>query len=111
MALAIIRRLLLELGHPLQPERPETLIGPVELWMHEPRPQLDGQSPLQALAGPAGEQRVRECLVELIALTSLPSQPSDSPVARSVSGAVNPEDVRDDVLRGQLRSEAASNDG
>jgi len=43
MALAIIRRLLLELGHPLQPERPETLIGPVELWVHEPRPSLTGR--------------------------------------------------------------------
>jgi hypothetical protein len=78
MALATIRRLLLELGHPLQPERPGTLIGPLELWMHEPRPQLDGQSPLHALAGPAGEQRVRDCLVELIALNAPPSQPSDS---------------------------------
>jgi hypothetical protein len=79
MAIATIRRLLLELGHPLQPERPGTLIGPVELWMHEPRPQLDGQSPLHALAGSAGEHRVRECLIEMIALTSPPSEPSDSP--------------------------------
>ena len=75
LAVATIRRLLLQLGHELQPERPGTLVGPVELWVHEPRPQLDGQSPLQALAGPDGERRVRDCLVELIALAADPGQP------------------------------------
>jgi hypothetical protein len=63
--LATIRRILLELGLALQPEAPGTLVGPLELWMHEPRPQLDGQSPLQALAGANGEARVRDCLVHL----------------------------------------------
>jgi hypothetical protein len=70
LAIATVRRLLLELGHELQPERPGTLVGPVELWVYEPRPQLDGQSPLQALAGPDGERRVRDCLVELIAMSA-----------------------------------------
>jgi hypothetical protein len=74
LAIATIRRLLLELGHELQPERPGTLVGPVELWVHEPRPQLEGQSPLQALAGPDGERRVRDCLVELVALAADPAQ-------------------------------------
>jgi hypothetical protein len=74
LAVATIRRLLLELGHALQPERPGMLVGPVQLWVHEPRPQLDGQSPLQALAGPDGEHRVRNCLVELIALAADPSK-------------------------------------
>lgn len=55
LALATIRRILLELGHALQPEAPGTLVGPLKLWMHEPRPQLDGQSPLQAIAGVDGE--------------------------------------------------------
>ena len=65
LALATIRRILLELGLALQPEAAGTLVGPLELWMHEPRPQLDGQSPLQALAGADGEARVRGCLVDL----------------------------------------------
>ena len=47
LALATIRRILLELGHALQPEAPGTLVGPLELWMHQPRPELDGLSPLQ----------------------------------------------------------------
>jgi hypothetical protein len=81
MALATIRRLLMELGHPLQPERSGTLVGPVELWMHEPRPQLDGQSPMQALAGPDGEHRVRDCLAELIALAVPPMDAPDAPDA------------------------------
>jgi hypothetical protein len=68
MALATVRRLLLELGHELQPEAPGTLVGPLEQWMHQPRPQLSGQSPMQTLAGPDGEARVRECLRELIAM-------------------------------------------
>lgn len=59
LALATIRRILLELGHVLQLEAPGTVVGPLELWMREPRLQLDGQSPLQALAGADGEERVR----------------------------------------------------
>ena len=47
LALATIRRTLLELGHALQPEAPGTLVGPLELWTHQPRPELDGLSPLQ----------------------------------------------------------------
>ena len=66
LALAVIRRILLELGHPLQPEAPGTLVGPLEIWMHQPRPELDGQSPLRALAMTDGEIRVRRFLLELI---------------------------------------------
>jgi Protein of unknown function (DUF2384) len=72
LALAIIRRILLELGHTLQPEAPGTLVGPLELWMHESRAALNGQSPLRALTEPAGEQRVRQCLVELLNTEKLP---------------------------------------
>jgi len=65
LALATIRRILLELGHALQPEAPGTLVGPLELWMHQPRAELDGQSPMQALATDDGKARVRECLLEI----------------------------------------------
>ena len=73
LALATIRRILLELGLSLQPEAPGTLVGPLELWMRVPRPQLGGQSPLQALAGADGEARVRHCLLDI---TSRPARPS-----------------------------------
>ena len=66
LALAIIRRVLLELGCEVQPEEPGQLIGPLELWMHEPRPQLEGLTPLQAMQTPGGADRVRLCLVDLI---------------------------------------------
>ena len=59
LALATIRRILLELEHALQPEATGTLVGPLELWMHQPRAELGGQSPLQALATANGEARVR----------------------------------------------------
>ena len=66
LALAAIRRILLELGHPLQPEAQGTLVGPLEIWMHRPHPELDGQSPLRALTATDGEARVRHCLLALI---------------------------------------------
>ena len=72
LALATIRRILLELGYVVQPDPHGTLVGPLELWMHEPRPQLNGQSPLQALAGADGEARVRGCLLDL---TTRPVRP------------------------------------
>ena len=76
LALATIRRILLELGHALQPEAPGTLVGPLELWMHHPRPELDGQSPLQALATADGAARVRECLLQVIRAPINPSASS-----------------------------------
>jgi len=70
LALATIRRILLELGHALQPEAPGTLVGPLELWMRVPRAQLDGLSPMQVLAGTGGEERVRACIAELVRAVS-----------------------------------------
>lgn len=68
LALAVIRRILLELGHPLQPEIQGTLVGPLEIWMHQSLPELDGQSPLRALTATDGEARVRRCLLALISV-------------------------------------------
>jgi len=75
LALATIRRILLELGHTLAPEAPGTLVGPLELWMHQPRTEFDGQSPLQVLASADGEARIRACL---LALTTNPARPPDA---------------------------------
>lgn len=63
LALATIRRILLEIGH----ESPPALIAqPLELWMRVPQSELDGQSALMALGSIGGEQRVRACLRQLL---------------------------------------------
>ncbi|MBI5270746.1 MAG: DUF2384 domain-containing protein [Burkholderiales bacterium] len=62
MALATIRRILLELGHEPQPEDAGAAIGQLERWMHEPRPELDGLSALAALQTANGEVRLRKVL-------------------------------------------------
>lgn len=66
LALATIRRLLLELGAPLGPEVDGTLVGPLERWMHEPREDLGGDTPLRALSAPEGVEQVRQCLRRMI---------------------------------------------
>lgn len=63
LALATMRRILLELGH----ESPPALIEqPLELWMRMPRSELDGHSALMALGSMGGEQRVRAFLEQLL---------------------------------------------
>jgi len=62
LALAIVRRLLLELGAPLGPEVDGALVGPLECWMHEPREDLGGSTPLRALASSEGVDQVRKTL-------------------------------------------------
>jgi hypothetical protein len=66
LALATLRRMLLELGCEIRLDEPGLPAGPLELWMHEPRPQLEGMSPLQAMQKPDGAERVRQCLIDLI---------------------------------------------
>ena len=59
MALATIRRLLFELGRELLTESPRTLVGQLELWMHEPHAGLEGQGPLRALADAMAKRESR----------------------------------------------------
>lgn len=70
MALATVRRLLLELGFVLLPEGHDQRIGPLELWIREPRAELDGRTPLEVLAVPGGEGVLKKCLAELIGAAS-----------------------------------------
>lgn len=63
LALATIRRILLEIGHE---SRPALLVEPLELWMRTPRPELDGASALMALGCIGGEQQVRAFLEQLL---------------------------------------------
>jgi hypothetical protein len=72
LALATIRRLLLELGAPLGPEVDGTLVGPLERWMHEPREDLGGAAPLHVLSAPEGVNQVRQCLRRMISLSEQP---------------------------------------
>lgn len=74
LAIAFVRRALLELGAELQPESHQlSHIGPLEQWIHEPLEALDGRTPMQTLAEPEGELLLREYLVR--ALNSVDESP------------------------------------
>lgn len=73
VAIVTVRRLLLELGYALAPEDINGRIGPLSLWISEPRPDLDGHSPMSALAQPGGEDLLRQCLARLVARRHGPS--------------------------------------
>jgi hypothetical protein len=66
MAIATVRRLLRELGYELQPEDPRGIVGPLSLWVAEPRDDLNGLSPLITLALPDGEDQVRQALARML---------------------------------------------
>jgi hypothetical protein len=82
LAIAAVRRLLLELGYVPQPEEPSGLVGPITLWVAQPRADLDGLSPAQALDLPDGAERVRQCLAKMLsaepAMTGASSRPNPS---------------------------------
>lgn len=58
LAIAIVRRLLLELKVPEEENPACVLGGPIELWVSLPLEDFDGQSPTQALAAPGGDDIV-----------------------------------------------------
>ena len=70
LAVATVRRLLLELGYEMLPERAGTLVGPLALWIHQPRPEWNSLTPLQVLSLPDGEQQLRSCLAVLVTSSS-----------------------------------------
>ncbi len=88
MVLVTVRRLLLELGCQLRPEAPGAVVGPLSLWIHEPRPDFEGLSPLQAMQGDGGEQQVRECLRRMV--THRTSEASFEHIAAGLPGHVTP---------------------
>jgi len=62
MAIAMVRRLLLELGVP-EDEDPHRLLGePIEIWVLRPMAEFDGRTPAQVLAAPGGDAIVRSWL-------------------------------------------------
>jgi hypothetical protein len=62
MALAVVRRMLLELGHP---ELSQNALAPLDAWMHTPHPYLAGLSPIQVIRETNGEGRIRRLLAEI----------------------------------------------
>jgi hypothetical protein len=66
MAILVVRRLLLELGHALQPDEFDPRISPLQLWVSLPRPDLEGLSPMDVLAQSGGDERLRQCLISLV---------------------------------------------
>lgn len=62
MAIATIRRLLISLGLELSPGEVESRMGPLSQWVSQARTDLGGQSPLQVLSQPDGENQLRHVL-------------------------------------------------
>ena len=62
LAIAIVRRLLLELKVP-EGQDPVRMLGePIEVWVSRPVEGFDGRTPAQALAAPGGDDMVRSWL-------------------------------------------------
>ena len=62
LAIAIVRRLLLELKVP-EGQDPARLLGhPIEVWVSRPANDFDGRTPAQALAAPRGDDIIRAWL-------------------------------------------------
>ncbi len=66
MAIATIRRMLIELGLELPPGEVENRMGLLSQWISQPRPDLAGQTPLQVLSTPDGEMRLRQVFTALL---------------------------------------------
>jgi hypothetical protein len=62
LAIAIVRRLLLELKVPEGQDPVRMLAEPLEVWVSRPVEDFNGQSPAQVLAAPGGDDMVRSWL-------------------------------------------------
>ncbi len=80
MALARLRRMLLELGVQIGLHDSNATAGLLQAWMAAPREDLGGLTPLAALQTPEGTEMVRSCLQELAFASLDPSEISpDAP--------------------------------
>ena len=62
LAIAIVRRLLLELKVPEGQDPVRMLAEPIEVWVSRPVEDFNGWTPAQALAAPGGDDMVRSWL-------------------------------------------------
>ena len=68
MALAHVRRILGVLGMDLLPEALDSkpaAVSSLELWIHLPHSELDGQTPMRAMQTSAGQLQVRNIIAAL----------------------------------------------
>jgi hypothetical protein len=77
LAVATVRRMLLEMGLVLQPETSGGLIGPLGLWVMQPRVDLGGLTPLEVLKTPNGEADLKACLSVMAASIERPGPRKD----------------------------------
>jgi hypothetical protein len=92
LAVATVRRLLLELGYSMLPEAPGGLVGPLALWITEPRVDLDGLTPLHVLDLPQGHEMLLRCLRAMLASTDASPEPhGQAPAAVLTRGRVSAE--------------------
>jgi hypothetical protein len=66
LAIAIVRRLLLELKVPEEEDPVHLLGGPIEVWVSLPLEDFGGRTPRQALAAFGGDDVVRAWLQKLL---------------------------------------------
>jgi hypothetical protein len=59
LALALVRKMLLELGYSMKPEASVDHVGALEVWLHESIDELSGRSPLSVLNEEGGEAVLR----------------------------------------------------
>ena len=75
LAVATVRRLLLEMG--IQSEATGGLTGPLGVWVMQPRDDLGGLSPLEALRTTTGEADLKACLSVMAASIDTPGPRKD----------------------------------
>jgi hypothetical protein len=68
IAIAFVRRALMELGFQLSPDAMsrQADVGALEMWVRLARPELGGATPLAVLQTESGEARIREVLKGLV---------------------------------------------
>lgn len=69
IVLAIVRRLMLEMGHDPTPEEivdQSQTTGLLERWIHEPRADLEGKTLVHAYASSGDEQVLRKAVADLV---------------------------------------------
>ncbi len=66
MALALVRRMLLEIGYSMKPDASLHQIGALEVWLHEPVEGLEGLSPIRMLAEQDGQVKLKAHLEKML---------------------------------------------
>jgi hypothetical protein len=78
IAIARLRKLVLELGQTLAPEQLETKLGPLNLWIAAPVSELDDRSPMADMEEPGGDERLLVYLSKVLETASKQTPPAAS---------------------------------